>query len=110
MANKYLEKIAAFTGIEAAVIGAASANKGDRVGGAVSGIGGAIAGGTAANLAILSHKAKKTGMTLTQAASNYHPSKVSLRHNIGMNAGIAAGAYLGGKAYSKFKHRNDYNY
>jgi hypothetical protein len=72
MSNKYLEKIA----ILGTVMGAVSADKGDKVGGAVSGF---VGGNTAA---IIGHR---------------------LAGVPGLIAGAAGGGYLSGKLYSKVK-------
>lgn len=72
--NKYLEKVAILYGAGEGAIGAASADKGDRVGGALSGmLFGAVGGG-------LGHR--------------IHPSIAATL------VGQAAGGYIGGRVYS----------
>lgn len=107
MTNRYLEKIAAFTGIEASIAGAVGAKKGDRIGGAVSGIGGAMVGGTAVNLGSAALRSVNTGRSMKDIIHSFHAQGRPLSGRVPLTVGMAGGAYLAGKAYSALKHRND---
>lgn len=107
MTNKYLEKIAVLV---PALVGAVSAREGDRAGGAVSGVLGGGVGAVGGAMAGVVGAAKKHGISLSDVANKRHAAKLGPLARAGSHVGAVGGAYLAGKAYSAFKHRNDYNY
>lgn len=115
MTNKYLEKIAAFTGIELAATGALGAHASDRGDGAGGFLSGAVGGA-------LGHKlGTGAGARAGGAYQTHQLSKIMMGKKVPVSAfgrglkiaqgvraaSTVAGAYAAGKAYSKFKHRND---